>query len=124
MLRFEQAARMMNPFGVARDLGADDAVGIGVPARAAHPADGALVEHLDLERAGGGAIVRAGGVAGPGDQGKLANRLIHRRSFPTLPHESYDSAVVRRERRHHTADASTAREPASEKLNSTGFTLT
>src|SRR3546814_6026382 len=47
-----QAVGMMNPLGVARDLGADNAVGIVVAARAAHLADARARQPLDLERAG------------------------------------------------------------------------
>ena len=45
---------MMDALGVARDLGADHAGRVGVVLGAAHAADGAVVEHLDLERAGRG----------------------------------------------------------------------
>src|SRR3546814_3871737 len=57
-----QAVGMMNPLGVARDLGADNAVGIVVAARAAHLADARARQPLDLERAGARAVVRAGRV--------------------------------------------------------------
>ena len=53
---------MVDAFGVARDLAADHAGGIGVSARAAHTADGVGVDALDFERTGRGAIVRAGAV--------------------------------------------------------------
>ena len=60
--RGSQSAGMMDAFGVARDLAANDASGIAVVARTAHPADGASVEFLDLQCTGGGAVVRAGAV--------------------------------------------------------------
>ena len=61
--RMQQPVGMMNALGVARDLGADDAGGIGLQLGAADPADRAAVDHLDIERAGRRAIVRTGGVA-------------------------------------------------------------
>ena len=54
---------MMDALGVARDLGADDAGRVGLLLRAAHPADAAAVDHLDIERAGRRAVMRTGGVA-------------------------------------------------------------
>src|SRR6516225_2577415 len=48
----------MLALGVAGDLGADDAGGIGLRGGAAHPPDPPAVEALDFERAGGGAVVR------------------------------------------------------------------
>ena len=56
---------MMHALGVARDLGADHARRVAVVGGAANAADGALVEDLDLERAGRRTIVRAGGGADP-----------------------------------------------------------
>ena len=50
---------MMLALGVARDLGADDAGGVGLSPRPTHPADAAPVDALDLERAGARAVVRA-----------------------------------------------------------------
>src|SRR6202790_1445435 len=60
--RMHQPIRMMDAFGIARDLGADDACGIGLQFGAAYPADRATVDHLDVERAGRWAIVRTGGM--------------------------------------------------------------
>ncbi len=60
--RMQQSVRVMNALGIARDLGADDAGGIGLQLGPAHPADALAVEDLDIERAGRGAIMRAGGV--------------------------------------------------------------
>src|SRR6476469_1331331 len=54
---------MMNPLGVACDLGADHACSVGLQLGAANPADRAAVDHLDVERAGRRTIVRTGGVA-------------------------------------------------------------
>ena len=61
-MRIHQPVRMMDALGVARDLGADDAGGIGLQLGAAHPADGVAVDHLDIEGAGRRAIVRTGGM--------------------------------------------------------------
>ena len=60
--RMEQPVGVMNALGVARDLGADHAGGIGLQLGAADPADRAAVDHLDVERAGRRTIVRTGGV--------------------------------------------------------------
>ncbi len=57
--RLRQAQGMVLALGVAGDLGADDAGGVGLRARAAHPPDPLCVDALDLERAGARAIVRA-----------------------------------------------------------------
>ena len=56
----KQAILMMNAFGIARDLGADDAIRIGLVFRAINPADAAAFDHLDLKRAGRRAIMRTG----------------------------------------------------------------
>ena len=61
--RIEQPLGMMDALGVARDLGADDAGRVGLLFRAADPADGAAVDHLDVERAGRRAVMRTGGMA-------------------------------------------------------------
>src|SRR4029077_9675778 len=50
-------------FGVARDLGADDASCVGLQLGAADTSDAAAVDHIDIERAGRWAVVRTGGVA-------------------------------------------------------------
>ena len=60
--RMHQPVGMMNALGIARDLGADDAGGIGLQLGAAHPADRGTIDHLDIERAGRRAIVRTGGM--------------------------------------------------------------
>jgi hypothetical protein len=77
--RLRQAIGMVYALGVARDLGADHARRVGIVGSAAHAADGALVENLDLERARRGAVMRTGRGADPDSVG--ANGLIHR---PTL----------------------------------------
>ncbi len=59
--RLGQPVRVMHPFGIARDLGADHAVGVAVILRTAHPADPVAVQALDLQRAGRGAVMRTGG---------------------------------------------------------------
>ena len=51
---------MMDALGIARDLGADHACRVGVVLGAADPADGVIVEDLDVERAGRRTIVRTG----------------------------------------------------------------
>src|SRR5690606_24524749 len=61
--RIFQPVGMMGALGIARHLGADDASGIAVVLCAAHAANGALVQQLDVERAGGRAIMRTGGMA-------------------------------------------------------------
>ena len=66
-----QAVRVMDPLGIARDLLADHAIGVGVAHRAAHAADRARILDLDLQRTGAGAIVRA-------DRGGQRERGIHR----------------------------------------------
>src|SRR5579883_1752662 len=54
-----QALGMVLPFGVARDLGADDAVRIGLPGGPAQTPDPHPVDALDRERAGARTIMRA-----------------------------------------------------------------
>ncbi len=61
--RLEEAVGVMDAFGVARDLGADDAGRVAVVLRAVHPADAVRPEDLDVERAGRRAIVRTGRMA-------------------------------------------------------------
>ncbi len=61
----EDAVGVVHPLGVAGDLVADHPGGVGV-IRAAHCANGPLVQHLDVEGAGAGAVVRADGGAGFG----------------------------------------------------------
>ena len=78
--RMQQAVLVVLALGVARDLGADDAGGVVVVLGAAHAADGALVEELDLERAGRRAIVRAGGKADPLRSGQ-PDGLVHGRQL-------------------------------------------
>ena len=60
--RIHQPIGVMNALGIARDLGADDAGGIGLQLGAAHPADAAAFEHLDVQRARRRAVVRTGGM--------------------------------------------------------------
>ena len=76
--RLHQAVGMVLALGVARDLGADHAGGVVVVLGAAHAADGALVEHLDLERAGRRAIVRTGGRADANRRRNAPHRFVHR----------------------------------------------
>ncbi len=48
----------MDALVVTSDLGADDARGVGLVARAVDTADPLAVNHLDVERANRGAVVR------------------------------------------------------------------
>src|SRR5258707_6000065 len=57
-----QPVRMMNALGIARDLGADDACRIALQFGATHPADGGIIDDLDIEGTGRRAIVRTGGM--------------------------------------------------------------
>ncbi len=72
--RLRQPAGMMHALGVARDLGADHAGGVVVVLRAVDAADGARIEHFDLERAGRRTVVRTGGGR---DADRRADGLIH-----------------------------------------------
>ena len=67
---------MMHTLGVTRDLGADHARRILIVGRAADPADRMGVEHLDFQRAGRRAVVRAGRCGNAG-----ANELVHNRTM-------------------------------------------
>ncbi len=58
--RVQHAIRVMHPLGVTRNLGADHACGVAVVLRTAHGADAVRPQYLDLQRAGGRAVVRAG----------------------------------------------------------------
>ena len=57
--RMEQPLGMVNALGIAPDFFADDAESIAVLLGAAHPANGAVIEQLHLQRAGRGAIMGA-----------------------------------------------------------------
>ena len=85
----------MHALGIAGDLGADHARGIGVVGRAAHPADRMVVEDLDLERAGRGAVMRAGGSA---DFLYFfrANKLVHAGLGRTIPGGRFSGKRFRR----------------------------
>src|SRR5262249_876293 len=78
--RMEQPVGMMDALGVARDLGADHAERVVILLRAANAADRALVDRLDLWRAGRGAIVRTGGIADPRRRGKTRLHAVHAES--------------------------------------------
>src|SRR5215207_4306217 len=73
--RMEQPVRVMNALGVARDLRAYHAGGIGLQLGAADATDRAAVDYLDVERAGRRTIVRTGGVADI-DLGMLVHALL------------------------------------------------
>src|SRR4029077_13327280 len=55
-----QSVRVMYALGIARDLGADYARRVGIIPRTTDAADRMVVENLDFERTGRGAVVRAG----------------------------------------------------------------
>ena len=57
--RVHEPVGMVHALGVARDLGADDAGRVAVVLGAVHPADPAVGQQLDVERARGRAVVRA-----------------------------------------------------------------
>ena len=61
--RLQQAVGMVDALGIARDLGADDAGRVAVGLGAVDAADAAVVEQLDVERAGRRAVVRTGRMA-------------------------------------------------------------
>src|SRR5262245_45723516 len=63
--RVQQALSVMLAFGVARALGADYASRVVVILRPMNTPDGALVENLDLQRAGRRAIMWTGRMANP-----------------------------------------------------------
>ena len=69
--RLSQSLRMMDPLGISRDLRADDAGGVAVVGGAMNPPDGLPVDQFDVERAGGRAIMRTGGVAYFGAEGRV-----------------------------------------------------
>ena len=54
---------MIDALGITGNLGADDTSGVGIGAGAAHPADPALLRQIDLQRAGGGTVMRTDSVA-------------------------------------------------------------
>ena len=57
--RRQQSVGVVHAFGIARDLGADDAGGVRVRRGAAHAPDCSGIEALDLQRAGRRTVVRA-----------------------------------------------------------------
>src|SRR5262249_26223690 len=59
--RIQEAVGMVHALGVAPDLLADHAPRVRIPVRAAHAPYPALVQSLDLERAGARAVVRTHG---------------------------------------------------------------
>src|SRR5262249_17074987 len=73
--RHREPLGMVLALGVAGDLGADDALRIGLPLGAAHPADAVVVNPLDLKRAAAWAIVRADAV------GDVERQAVLRRAF-------------------------------------------
>src|SRR6266851_6465358 len=56
--RMHQPVRMMNALGITRDLGADDARGIALQLGAANPANGGIIDDLDIEGTSRRTIVR------------------------------------------------------------------
>ena len=71
--RVEQSVGIVNPLGVAGDLGADDARRVVVVLGAVDAPDRRRVDQLDLERAGRRTVVRAGR-----KRGAVSERSIHR----------------------------------------------
>ncbi len=69
--------RVVDALGVARDLGADDTGGVAVGLGPVNAADRALVEELDVERAGGRAVVRADGAGGADDEWLVHSGEVH-----------------------------------------------
>lgn len=63
---------MMDPLGVAGDLGADDASGIGLRLGSMDAPNRLAVDDLHVQRANGRAVVRAGGRATQG-----SGRRVH-----------------------------------------------
>src|SRR5262249_23986371 len=62
--RLRETLRVMLALGIARDLAADDAGGVGMPGPAVDAADRARVDPLHRERAHARSIMRADGVDG------------------------------------------------------------
>src|SRR6516165_1358466 len=78
----QQPVLVMFALGVACDLRADDARRVVVVLRTVHAPDGALVDKFDFERAGRGAVVRAGRIADPlscAETGGLIHAPVHYR---------------------------------------------
>ena len=69
--RLRQAVLVMDAFGIARDFGADDARRIALVGRAMDAPDARSVDHFDVERAGGRAIMRADGRAAEDSRGRV-----------------------------------------------------
>ena len=61
--RLQEPVGMVDAFGVAGDLGADDAGRVAIVPGAMNAADTAVVEDLDVERAGRRTVVRTGRMA-------------------------------------------------------------
>ena len=69
--RVEQPMRMLEPLGIARDLGAYDPQRVAVVARPCDPPDAAVGQQGHLERTGARTIVGAGGL------GEASHQLWH-----------------------------------------------
>ena len=63
--RLHQPVGMVDPLGIARDLGADDTGGIGIVGRPADATDLAGTQDFDVQRTSRGAIMGTGRVADP-----------------------------------------------------------
>src|SRR5262249_40637180 len=61
--RMHEPVGMVHALGIAGDLGANDARSVAVVLRAVHPSNLAVGQQLDVEGAGGGAVMRAGRMA-------------------------------------------------------------
>jgi hypothetical protein len=62
---------MMDALGVARDLGSDDARRVALLFSPAHTPDALAVDHLDVERADGRAVMRANRRATDSPEGRV-----------------------------------------------------
>ena len=103
--RRQHAFRVIGALGIAADLGAQHAMRGGVLGVAGHAGDAATL-HGDLQRAGVGAVVRAGGLhhggLGAGGVGKFAHGA---ECFTSRPHRGESIRVGGRQRARVHGDA-------------------
>ena len=74
--RLQQPLGVVEPVGIAGDLGADDPGGVAVVGAAAHLADAAVGADLDVERAGGGTVMGTDRMADPAFA-EMRGRNVH-----------------------------------------------
>ena len=79
--RLQQAARMVDALGIARDLRANDARRVGIILGAVDAADRTIVDQFDIERAGRGAVMRAGRMTDAHLGSRNAGVLVHAASL-------------------------------------------